>query len=568
MLARNASRSISARAVAGSIARASPGRQPRWSRHRSSAALQSRRLARRSAAASSLRRHRTRVRGARSAPAPRRPSTAGVAAPTAGGQHGGAQPAEHVAGAGLTGPGRPGHARPRPCRSSGRGHQLGRALEQHRRTGAVDRRPGPRAPGRRSPGPLHAEQPGQLPGVRGQQPGARAPRRAGAAGRRRRPPPAAPSRAPRPSPRRRRPGRPSPSRPARPAPGPATKTTFGSSRADDLRRPRAPRKRTIRRPRAPRRTSTARRRPGSGRSRCRSRPPPGRTCRCVASGYGQAAATSSASAGRQRRASRRSGPSPMSTSSICAGTGCAPARSGDRAWLAEGHRPGRPGPSRAGHRPVSASTPDGRSTATTGIALGQPAARRGHRPAAPAGRRCRACRRPPGRPGQVADSPRSLDASTSRPPAASSAASPPACGLPRQRTAVTAAPRGPAGRRRTARRRRCCPGPTRTSTRAPYSRAPRSARAARRDRRDSPWRGALHQRVVADRRDGARPPGRGSAPTVVRVAHGLRPRRPPRPRRSRRRGTSETWMVPTPSSRGPVGDRAGDHEDGPAAPRR
>ena len=140
MLATKASRSISADAVRGSMAGAHPRPStcdPSVPDHRGAVPGQ---LLRAAADPGS---------GRRPSPAPRPPSTAAVAGADAGRQHGGAQPAEHVAGSGLSGPGRSGHrdldrlgAR---CR-----HQLGRALEQHGRAGAVGARPGPRSPGRTS----------------------------------------------------------------------------------------------------------------------------------------------------------------------------------------------------------------------------------------------------------------------------------------------------------------------------------------------------------------------------------------------------------------------------------
>ena len=139
--------------------------------------------------------------------------------PDAGGQHGGAEATEHVAGAGLTGPGRPryGHL---DGLGAGCGHQLGGTLEQHGRPGLVGSTPHCRDRVRRHLAALEPEQPRQLAGVRGEQSRARQPIRQVGAARRRRSPAAAPRRPGRRSRHRRRPDRPSPNPPARTGPVP------------------------------------------------------------------------------------------------------------------------------------------------------------------------------------------------------------------------------------------------------------------------------------------------------------------------------------------------------------
>ena len=157
--------------------------------------------------------------------------------------------------------------------------------------------------------------------------------------------------------------------------------------------------------------------------------------------------------------------------------------------------------------------------------------------------------------------------SINRPPAASSAASPPACGLPRQRTRRhRARPGGPAGRRRTGRRRRCCPGRPGS---APGRRRPRPRCAASSpgDRCGQPGGGPLHQHVVVP--DAAIAAASSAADLVDHE-------------RSHRHHASQittadampaswdrlTWMVRDAQLGGPGGDGADDLERGPAAARR
>ena len=186
MLARKAARSISARAV--------PGRCRRGHADRVGLAG----LLVRSAGAAAGRRSsggqlgQLRAAGSgpgcrpRRRPAPRRPAGRASAGRPAGGQQGRAEPAEDVARPGLAGPGRAGQRDPDhgPVRA---GHQLAGALEQHGRPGLLD--PGPDRADRvvGHPAALLAEQPGQLAGVRGEQPVGRAAAPAGTAARRRRP---------------------------------------------------------------------------------------------------------------------------------------------------------------------------------------------------------------------------------------------------------------------------------------------------------------------------------------------------------------------------------------------
>ncbi len=130
----------------------------------------------------------------------------------------------------------------------------------------------------------------------------------------------------------------------------------------------------------------------------------------------------------------------------------------------------------AGTAPVSAATPDGRSTARTGIDCS-------------ASQDARSATGPvnPGRPPipRMPSTTRSYPdaaggwwsaSATNRPPAASRASRPAECGLPRQLTALTAAPRRASRAAANSASPPLLPGPTSTSTRAPYT-APRPPRS-------------------------------------------------------------------------------------------
>ena len=200
-------------------------------------------------------------------------------------------------------------------------------------------------------------------------------------------------------------------------------------------------------------------------SRCRRRPRRGSTCRC------RRRDTASRPPGR-RRPSRSSqagsrpgrGPSPMSTSS----TSPQRLRAGSSRWHGLSSpkvtvRVAANGPS--GTAPVSASTPEGRSTATIGTLQRASAIRPARRPASgsPA--------RPPmpstpsstrsSRSGCAGVGVVQLEVIECRSPAAGGEqGGQPALRAVRRGSGrrVTRRPAGPAGRRRTGRRRRCCPG--------------------------------------------------------------------------------------------------------------
>ena len=186
-------------------------------------------------------------------------------------------------------------------------------------------------------------------------------------------------------------------------------------------------------------------------------------------------------------------------------SGCAPARSGGRVCARRTSRSAWPGSAAPGTAPVSASTPDGRSTATIGTPGVAGAGQPGH-----------AVRQP----GPPADAEHAVDdqvgaairsrlgsrpvigesTSRRRPPAAPPARA--ACGVPEAADGGHRAPRGgPAGRRRTARRRRCCRADQDQHPGAVDR--PRMPAAARRSRGQAAG-GALHQRVVAHRRPSPR----------------------------------------------------------------
>ena len=192
----------------------------------------------------------------------------------------------------------------------------------------------------------------------------------------------------------------------------------------------------------------------------------------------------------------------------------------------------------SGTAPVSASTPEGRSTAIIGTprpsqSLGQHADVIGQPgPAADAENAVQHQVAAATTPGGSSSSPRS-SSSRSRPPAACRAARPRWCGVPRQRTAVTDAPR-PASRAPANRASPpLLPGPTRTRTRAAVDAAARLGQLADRDRGQPAAARCIKASAPTSSMACA------SSARIVATSYALiiRPRRPPRPRRSRHRGT-------------------------------
>ena len=152
--------------------------------------------------------------------------------------------------------------------------------------------------------------------------------------------------------------------------------------------------------------------------------------------------------------------------------------------------------------------------------------------------------------------------SISRPPAARSAASPRSCGVPRQRTAVTAQPR--AGQ----------PGAGEQRVAAVVARTDQDHHPGAVDPAAECGRQVAGPRPRRARRRRAASSCRRRPPSMAAASSGA-DRSRPCTRIARTQAsqitTAEampaswdrlTWIVPTPSSAGPVGDRPGDHEAG------
>ena len=239
----------------------------------------------------------------------------------------------------------------------------------------------------------------------------------------------------------------------------------------------------------------------------------------------------------------RAGPSPMSTTS----TSPHRLRAGSSRWHGLAHPEGhgrRASIAAPGTAPVSAATPGGQVDGDDRVGPTPAGRRPGRRPAraARAGRRCPGPRRRPGRcraaraagcagrGDQVSSS-----ISINRPPAARSAASPRACGSPRQRTAVTATPRRASRAPANSASPPLFPGPDHDQDLGAVDPAAQP-RQLPGHRGGQPGGRPLHQHVgVAHPLDRRRLEGADRLDPVRLLS--ITPRRSPRPRRCRRRGT-------------------------------